>query len=81
MASRNLAGVRLQAYLLDHGLTAEQLGEQIGLSGMTIRRVIDGYPCTIRTKFVVARLLQEDPSTFWPPIPRKRKPAVARSAA
>jgi lambda repressor-like predicted transcriptional regulator len=76
MPSKNVAGLRLQAYLLDHGLTAEQLGEQIGLSGMTLRRVIDGYPCTIRTKFLVARVLQEDPSTLWPPITRRRKVAA-----
>lgn len=76
MPSKNVAGLRLQAHLLDHGLTAEQLGDQIGLSGMTLRRVIDGYPCTIRTKFLIARVLQEDPSSLWPPIARRARVAA-----
>ena len=76
MASRNLAGLQLSAYLLDHGLTAEQLGDKVGLSGMTLRRVMAGQPTSIRTKFIVARILGEEPSTLWPPIPLRRKVAA-----
>ncbi len=84
MASRNAVGKRIEAHLLDHGLTPEQFGEKVGLSGVTIRRIID--PATygvlkrdhhISTKFAIARELREDPSTLWPPITRKPRKAVA----
>jgi hypothetical protein len=80
VASKNLVGRALAAHLLDHNLTPEQLGAKVGLSGMTIRRIIDPdtYGPLVRdhhisTKFAIARELREDPSTLWPPIPLKRK--------
>lgn len=83
MASRNLVGKRIESHLLDHGLTPEQFGDKVGLSGMTIRRIID--PVTygplvrghhIATKFAIARELREDPSTLWPPITVRRRVAA-----
>lgn len=83
MASRNPVGKRIAAHLLDHGLTPEQFGDKVGLSGPTVRRMIDpdkygGPPVRghhISTKFAIARELREDPSTLWPPL-RSRKVAA-----
>jgi transcriptional regulator with XRE-family HTH domain len=36
--------ILLQRLRLDAGLTPEQLGEEAGVSGMTIRRIEDGKP-------------------------------------
>lgn len=83
VAARNPVGKRIAAHLLDFGLTPEQFGEKVGLSGMTVRRImhpeIYGQPKGerhISTKFAIARELREDPSTLWPPITRQpRVPA------
>lgn len=87
MASRNRVGRRIEAHLEDHGLTPEQFGKKVGLSGMTIRRIIDpeqyGEPKRghhISTRFEIAKELREDPSTLWPPITRKRKRQEAQAA-
>lgn len=79
MASKNLAGRQLDAYLLDRNLSPEQLGFKLGLSGMTVRRAIKGKPLARATKWVLARELGEDPSTLWPPMPGKRQPGGSRA--
>lgn len=83
VAARNQVGRLIAGHMLDHGLTFEEFGALVGLSGMTIRRMVDpdkyGAPVTdhtIKTKFAIARRLREDPSTLWPPI-RSRKRVAA----
>jgi len=82
MARKNLVSVRLAAHLMDHGLSPEDFGETVGLSGMTIRRILEDEPgaaAHIETKFKLARALREDPSTLWPvgSVIRKRTKAAA----
>lgn len=76
MARRNLVSTRVAAHLIDNGLSPEQWGKQIGVSGVTIRRILDnedGAAGHIGTKFAVARGLREDPSTLWPTLSVVRK--------
>lgn len=85
MASTDIAGLRIRRYLDDKNLTPEQFGDLCGVSGMTIYRI--AYPDIYKqprngyrrdTKWKVARELGEEPSTLWPPMPRKRKPGGPR---
>lgn len=89
MASRNLVGTLIEAHLLDRGLTPEQFGDKVGLSGRTIRRICwphlyGGPPKNghhIDTKIRLARELREDPSTLWPPLGPKRIKQERRKVA
>jgi plasmid maintenance system antidote protein VapI len=81
MASVDLASVQLRTYLLDRNLRPEQLGAKLGLAGRTIYRALDGEPLAADTKWRIARELGEDPSTLWPPMPRRRQPGGSRVAA
>lgn len=76
VASKKLAGLQLERYRVNAGLTPEELGAKVGLSGMTIRRVEQGvgFP-TIRTKFRLARELGVDVTEIWP-IDARRKTAA-----
>lgn len=78
MAYRNRVGSQLVAYLDDRNLSPEDLGAKLGLSGMTIRRAIDGHQLSRDTRWRIARELGEEPSTFWPPMPRKRQVGGSR---
>jgi DNA-binding XRE family transcriptional regulator len=52
---------------MNAGLSPEQLGHKVGLSGMTIRRIEDGRGRpTPRTMFLLARELGENVTTVWP---------------
>lgn len=42
MVHTKATGRRIRALRLERGLSPEQLGERVGLSGMTIRRLEDG---------------------------------------
>ena len=64
----------------DRNLSYDQLGAKVGVSGMTIWRAIEGKPLSRETRFLIARYLGEEPSTYWPPMPRKRQPGGSRRA-
>jgi plasmid maintenance system antidote protein VapI len=81
MASGNLASLQLRTYMLDKNLRADALGAKLGLSDKTIYRALDGEPLSDDTKWRLARELGEDPSTLWPPMPRKRHPGGSRLRA
>lgn len=69
MVRRELAAVLIERHLLDHGLTPEEFGAEIGVAGMTIRRVLDprwASPPSVKTRFRIARGLGEDVTTIWP---------------
>lgn len=67
--------------MLDRNLRAETLGAKLGLSYRTIYRALDGKPLSDDSKWRIARELGEDPSTLWPPMPRKRQPGGSRMKA
>lgn len=67
VASKKQAGLQLQRYRVNAGLTPEDLGEKVGLSGMTIRRVEQGIGSpTVRTRFRLARELGVEVTDIWP---------------
>jgi lambda repressor-like predicted transcriptional regulator len=72
VSSRKLVGRRIAAHLVKTGLSPEDFGNQVGLSGMTIRRLLDEAAETRpnnRTKALVAKGLDEDPGLLWPGAP------------
>lgn len=63
-------GETIRALRLDTGLSPEQLGSQIGVSGDTIRRLERGvgprHPHA-RTMFLIAEAFGEHVTAIWPP--------------
>lgn len=61
---------RIYAYRVSRGLSPEQFGLLVGLSGMTIRRIEDGRnradSLLPRTKFLIARAMDEEVGDLWP---------------
>ena len=78
MASESVALVQLRTYMLDRNLRSDTLGAKLGLDGRTIRRALAGEHLSDDTKWRIARELGEEPSTLWPPMPRKRQPGGPR---
>jgi DNA-binding XRE family transcriptional regulator len=77
----NRCGPRLDEFLIDQGLSPEQFGEKLGLSGRTIYRAGEGKPLSRWTMNRLARELNEDLDTIFPPMPRKRIPGSSRKVA
>lgn len=48
------------------GLSPEQLGYEIGVSGRTIRRIEDGHRPVVRTAFLLASYFDAEVSELWP---------------
>lgn len=67
MASSKVVGRQLKELRLNAGLSPEQLGARVGVSGMTIRRVERGQ-CqpTPRTMFLIAQEFGLRPTDLWP---------------
>lgn len=73
-------GRRIAAHLVKKGLSPEDFGNQVGLSGMTIRRLLDEAADTRpnnRTKALIAKGLDEDPGLLW----RNARAVYRRAAA
>lgn len=67
MASKKQTGLQLRRYRVNAGLTPEDLGHKVGLSGMTVRRLENGVGSpTVRTKFLIAKELGLDVTDIWP---------------
>lgn len=59
-------GVKLRRQRLRAGLSPEDLGADIGVSGRTIRRIEDtGMVPTARTMFAIAKWAGEDVVQLW----------------
>lgn len=74
----NRAGPVLDDYLLDKGLSPEQFGPTIGIAGRTVYRVLHNEGVSRFTMNRIARALNEDVDTIFPPMPRKRIPGGTR---
>lgn len=61
----NTTGRKLRELRLNAGLSPEQLGNQIGVSGRTIRRVEEGMIPTARTMFAIAEWAHEPVVGLW----------------
>lgn len=77
MASNRLAGHRVQLHRVRLGLSPEQYGIRIGVSGMTVRRVEAGYTPFLSTqvKFAAAQGMEVD--ELFPSSIKPRRAAVA----
>mgnify|MGYP001081835876 CR=1 FL=1 len=61
------AGRRVRIHRINRGMSPEQFGHRVGVSGQTIRRIENGKRPTIRTMFLVARELDCEVVDLWPP--------------
>lgn len=50
----------------NEGLSPEQLGTVVGVSGRTIRRIENGARPTVRTMFLLASQFDLEVSELWP---------------
>ncbi len=69
MANRqsNVTGRRLRELRTNRGLSPEQLGNRVGVSGRTIRRVEEGGSRpNVRTMFLIALEFECEVVDLWP---------------
>lgn len=57
---------RLKVLRMNSGMSPEQLGQRVGVSGMTIRRIEQGKLPTVRTMFLIAQEFDEEVTSLWP---------------
>lgn len=80
MTSRNVISATIRAYMDDRGLSDDEFGDLVGISGRQVRRILDNEVERphLSTRWGIARQMGEDLSTFWPTMPRKRLPGGSR---
>jgi DNA-binding XRE family transcriptional regulator len=61
-----VAAVSLAQRRFNAGLTPEELGEEAGVSGRTVRRLEDGTTPTVATAKKLADFFKVQPSDIWP---------------
>lgn len=66
MRSTTQTASRLKELRINRGLSPEQLGARVGVSGMTIRRVEGGKHPTVRTMFLLAQEFDCKVVDLWP---------------
>lgn len=67
MTRDRLASAQLRSLRTDRGLSPEQLGYHVGVSGHTIRRIEDtGAVPTPRIQFAIASYFSLRPTELWP---------------
>jgi transcriptional regulator with XRE-family HTH domain len=65
--SRREAGASIRELRVNRGLSPEELGARVGISGRTIRRVEEGRTRpTVRTMFLIALEFDCDVVDLWP---------------
>lgn len=50
---------------INRGLSPEQLGQRVGVSGRTIRRIEEGAIPTVRTMFLIAQEFDLEVTDLW----------------
>jgi transcriptional regulator with XRE-family HTH domain len=60
-----VTGRKLELLRRSQGLSPEQLGYRIGVSGRTIRRVEQGMVPIVSTMFALAQWAEEDVNDLW----------------
>lgn len=78
MRSNKVAGRRIREHRLNLGLSPEQFGWQVGVSGMTIRRIEGGKALRVRTAFLIAQHMGVPVTALWP---APGSPAIALRGA
>lgn len=59
------AGQEVRDLRLNRGLTPEALGDKIGVSGRTVRRIEAGARPTVRTMFALANEFEMNVTDLW----------------
>jgi DNA-binding XRE family transcriptional regulator len=77
MASNRLAGNQVQLHRVRLGLSPEQYGIRIGVSGMTVRRIEDGCTPFLSTKKKFASALGLEVDELFPDSVKSRKRVTA----
>jgi transcriptional regulator with XRE-family HTH domain len=62
----NVVGRKLQSKRVNKGLSPEALGNRVGVSGRTIRRIEEGKRPTVRTMFLLAQEFECEVVDLWP---------------
>jgi transcriptional regulator with XRE-family HTH domain len=62
----NVTGRQLRELRHNRGLSPEQLGNRVGCSGRTIRRLEEGKRPTVRTMFLIAQEFEREVIELWP---------------
>lgn len=75
MQSNRVAGKRIRIHRINLGESPEVFGSRIGVSGMTVRRIENGKPLTVRTAFLIAEDMHVPVVELWPPPSRKQTTA------
>ena len=63
---QNVTGRRIQEMRRDRGMSPEMLGNRVGVSGRTIRRIEEGKGATVRTMFLIAQEFDLKVHELWP---------------
>lgn len=71
---RNLPNRQLQELRINRGLSPNDLGYRIGVSGKTIRLAEQGFTPSPRVQFAIASAFDLNPTDLWP-LERQRVPA------
>jgi transcriptional regulator with XRE-family HTH domain len=66
MASSRLAALQIRQHRIRLGLSPEQYGHRIGVSGMTVRRIEQGYTPFLSTQAKFARDLGMEIDELFP---------------
>lgn len=61
----NTTGRRLRELRVNRGLSPEALGNRVGVSGRTIRRIEDGATPTVRSMFLIAAEFDLEVTDLW----------------
>lgn len=60
------SGDRVREIRVNRGLSPEDLGRRVGVSGRTIRRIEDGKHPNVRTMFAIAQEFDVEVTDLWP---------------
>lgn len=66
VASAALTARQLKELRINRGLSPEQLGHKVGISGRTIRRIEEGNRPTARVMFALAQEFECEVVDLWP---------------
>lgn len=66
MTQATVTGRKLKELRINRGFSPEQLGNRVGVSGRTIRRVEEGKRPTVRTMFLLAQEFDCEVVDLWP---------------
>lgn len=70
MSSSQATRRRIRIHRINLGESPEAFGARIGVAGMTIRRIEQGKPLTVRSAFLIAADMKVAVTELWPPATR-----------